>query len=114
MVLIGVSVAWIPILQGSNSGQLFIYMQSVTSSLAPPVTAIFVLGIFWPRANEQVGGEEAWVGTGCVGRSQSPPGWAADCLNILLPPVCVWGNLDLPPAAPPLPCLLLPREPSGA
>ncbi|XP_075848383.1 sodium/mannose cotransporter SLC5A10 isoform X3 [Microtus pennsylvanicus] len=53
VVLIGVSVAWIPVLQGSNSGQLFIYMQSVTSSLAPPVTAIFVLGIFWRRANEQ-------------------------------------------------------------
>ncbi|XP_049632835.1 sodium/glucose cotransporter 5 isoform X2 [Suncus etruscus] len=53
MVLIGVSVAWIPILQGSNGGQLFIYMQSVTSSLAPPVTAVFLLGIFWPRANEQ-------------------------------------------------------------
>uniref|UniRef100_A0A671EC32 Sodium/mannose cotransporter SLC5A10 n=1 Tax=Rhinolophus ferrumequinum TaxID=59479 RepID=A0A671EC32_RHIFE len=53
VVLIGVSVAWIPILQGSNGGQLFIYMQSVTSSLAPPVTAVFVLGIFWQRANEQ-------------------------------------------------------------
>ncbi|XP_037019107.2 sodium/glucose cotransporter 5 isoform X2 [Artibeus jamaicensis] len=53
VVLIGVSVAWIPILQGSNSGQLFIYMQSVTSSLAPPVTAVFTLGIFWRRANEQ-------------------------------------------------------------
>eukprot|EP00073_Rattus_norvegicus_P050386 XP_017452763.1 PREDICTED: sodium/glucose cotransporter 5 isoform X1 [Rattus norvegicus] len=53
VVLVGVSVAWIPVLQGSNSGQLFIYMQSVTSSLAPPVTAIFLLGIFWRRANEQ-------------------------------------------------------------
>uniref|UniRef100_A0A8C0DPC6 Sodium/mannose cotransporter SLC5A10 n=1 Tax=Balaenoptera musculus TaxID=9771 RepID=A0A8C0DPC6_BALMU len=53
VVLIGVSVAWIPVLQGSNGGQLFIYMQSVTSSLAPPVTAVFVLGIFWRRANEQ-------------------------------------------------------------
>ncbi|XP_054427036.1 sodium/mannose cotransporter SLC5A10 isoform X1 [Pteronotus mesoamericanus] len=53
VVLIGVSVAWIPVLQGSNGGQLFIYMQSVTSSLAPPVTAIFILGIFWRRANEQ-------------------------------------------------------------
>ncbi|XDB61068.1 hypothetical protein AB1E18_014431 [Capra hircus] len=53
VVLVGVSVAWIPVLQGSNGGQLFIYMQSVTSSLAPPVTAVFVLGIFWQRANEQ-------------------------------------------------------------
>lgn len=55
VVLVGVSVAWIPVLQGSNGGQLFIYMQSVTSSLAPPVTVVFVLGIFWRRANEQVG-----------------------------------------------------------
>ncbi|KAF4012428.1 hypothetical protein G4228_003957 [Cervus hanglu yarkandensis] len=53
VVLVGVSVAWIPVLQGSNGGQLFIYMQSVTSSLAPPVTAVFILGIFWRRANEQ-------------------------------------------------------------
>uniref|UniRef100_A0A2R9AP02 Sodium/mannose cotransporter SLC5A10 n=2 Tax=Pan paniscus TaxID=9597 RepID=A0A2R9AP02_PANPA len=53
VALIGVSVAWIPVLQDSNSGQLFIYMQSVTSSLAPPVTAVFVLGVFWRRANEQ-------------------------------------------------------------
>uniref|UniRef100_A0A8C5VFB0 Sodium/mannose cotransporter SLC5A10 n=1 Tax=Microcebus murinus TaxID=30608 RepID=A0A8C5VFB0_MICMU len=53
VVLIGVSVAWIPVLQGSNSGQLFTYMQSVTSSLAPPITAVFILGIFWRRANEQ-------------------------------------------------------------
>ncbi|XP_012516121.1 PREDICTED: sodium/glucose cotransporter 5 isoform X2 [Propithecus coquereli] len=53
VVLIGASVAWIPVLQGSNSGQLFTYMQSVTSSLAPPITAVFLLGVFWPRANEQ-------------------------------------------------------------
>ncbi|KAK2505586.1 hypothetical protein MC885_014364 [Smutsia gigantea] len=53
VVLVGVSVAWIPVLQGSSSGQLFVYMQSVTSSLAPPVTAIFVLGVFWQRANEK-------------------------------------------------------------
>ncbi|ELR62582.1 Sodium/glucose cotransporter 5 [Bos mutus] len=55
VVLVGVSVAWIPVLQGSNGGQLFIYMQSVTSSLAPPVTAVFVLGIFWRRAHEHGG-----------------------------------------------------------
>ncbi|XP_058139349.1 sodium/mannose cotransporter SLC5A10 [Dasypus novemcinctus] len=51
--LVGASVAWIPVLQGSSGGQLFLYMQSVTSSLAPPVTAVFLLGIFWRRANEQ-------------------------------------------------------------
>ncbi|XP_044517179.1 sodium/glucose cotransporter 5 isoform X1 [Gracilinanus agilis] len=53
VVLIGISVVWIPVLQNSSSGQLFIYMQVVTSSLAPPVTAVFILAVFWNRANEQ-------------------------------------------------------------
>lgn len=80
MVLIGVSVAWIPVLQGANSGQLFIYMQSVTSSLAPPVTAVFVLGVFWRRANEQVGVEESGVGQAWLA-PPSPLGWAATGSN---------------------------------
>ncbi|KAJ7305995.1 hypothetical protein JRQ81_010361 [Phrynocephalus forsythii] len=53
VVLVVVSVVWIPILQNSNSGQLYIYIQSVTSYLAPPVTAVFLLAVFWTRANEQ-------------------------------------------------------------
>ncbi|KAL8175312.1 UNVERIFIED_CONTAM: hypothetical protein K2H54_019403 [Gekko kuhli] len=53
VVLVVVSVVWIPILQSSNSGQLYIYIQSVTSYLAPPVTAVFLLAVFWKRANEQ-------------------------------------------------------------
>ncbi|KAJ6655967.1 hypothetical protein lerEdw1_004552 [Lerista edwardsae] len=53
VILVAVSVVWIPILQSSNSGQLFIYIQSVTSCLAPPVTAVFLLAVFWRRANEQ-------------------------------------------------------------
>uniref|UniRef100_A0A8D0GFR2 Sodium/mannose cotransporter SLC5A10 n=1 Tax=Sphenodon punctatus TaxID=8508 RepID=A0A8D0GFR2_SPHPU len=53
VVLVVVSVVWIPILQSSNSGQLFVYIQSVTSCLAPPVTAVFALAVFWRRANEQ-------------------------------------------------------------
>ncbi|KAG8145821.1 hypothetical protein E2320_012280, partial [Naja naja] len=54
VVLVAVSVVWLPILQSSNSSQLFIYIQSVTSYLAPPVTAVFLLAVFWKRANEQV------------------------------------------------------------
>ncbi|XP_061456301.1 sodium/mannose cotransporter SLC5A10 [Rhineura floridana] len=53
VVLVVVSVVWIPILQSSNSGQLYVYIQSVTSYLAPPVTAVFLLAVFWKRANEQ-------------------------------------------------------------
>ncbi|XP_034036090.1 sodium/glucose cotransporter 4 [Thalassophryne amazonica] len=54
IVVLGcVSLLWIPIIQSANSGKLFDYMQAVTSFLAPPITAVFLLAIFWPRANEQ-------------------------------------------------------------
>ncbi|TRY64397.1 hypothetical protein DNTS_017094 [Danionella cerebrum] len=52
VILVVVSVVWIPILQSANSGQLYVYIQSVTSYLAPPVTAIFVMAVFWKRTNE--------------------------------------------------------------
>ncbi|KAG7491950.1 hypothetical protein MATL_G00009180 [Megalops atlanticus] len=52
VILVVISVVWIPILQSANSGQLYVYIQSVTSYLAPPVTAIFVLAVFWKRTNE--------------------------------------------------------------
>uniref|UniRef100_A0A7N8YFM2 Sodium/mannose cotransporter SLC5A10 n=1 Tax=Mastacembelus armatus TaxID=205130 RepID=A0A7N8YFM2_9TELE len=53
VILVVVSVVWIPILQSANSGQLYVYIQSVTSCLAPPVTAVFTLAVFWKRTNEQ-------------------------------------------------------------
>ncbi|NXJ92316.1 SC5AA protein, partial [Corythaixoides concolor] len=53
VVLVALSVVWIPILQSSSGGQLYVYIQAVTSYLAPPVTAVFVLAVFWPQANEQ-------------------------------------------------------------
>uniref|UniRef100_A0A803YR60 Sodium/mannose cotransporter SLC5A10 n=1 Tax=Meleagris gallopavo TaxID=9103 RepID=A0A803YR60_MELGA len=53
VLLVALSVVWIPILQSSGGGQLYIYIQAVTSYLAPPVAAVFILAVFWPRANEQ-------------------------------------------------------------
>uniref|UniRef100_A0AAX7UGN7 Sodium/glucose cotransporter 1 n=1 Tax=Astatotilapia calliptera TaxID=8154 RepID=A0AAX7UGN7_ASTCA len=52
LALIGVSIAWIPMVQGSQSGQLFVYTESITSYLAPPVAAVFLLAIFCKRVNE--------------------------------------------------------------
>ncbi|KAK1800914.1 hypothetical protein P4O66_005563, partial [Electrophorus voltai] len=52
LVLIGISIAWIPIIQTAQSGQLFDYIQSITSYLAPPIAAVFTLGIFCKRVNE--------------------------------------------------------------
>ncbi|MEQ2168816.1 Sodium/glucose cotransporter 1 [Goodea atripinnis] len=52
LVLIGVSIAWIPVVQSAQSGQLFDYIQSITSYLTPPVAAVFLLAIFCKRVNE--------------------------------------------------------------
>lgn len=54
VLLVIISILWIPIIQSSNSGQLFDYIQSVTSYLAPPVTALFLLAIFCKRVTEPV------------------------------------------------------------
>lgn len=52
--LVAISILWIPIIQSSSSGQLFTYIQSVTSYLAPPITALFLLAIFCKRVTEPV------------------------------------------------------------
>uniref|UniRef100_A0A7N6BP08 Sodium/glucose cotransporter 1 n=1 Tax=Anabas testudineus TaxID=64144 RepID=A0A7N6BP08_ANATE len=52
LVLIGVSIAWIPVVQSAQSGQLFDYIQSITSYLTPPVAAVFMLAVFCKRVNE--------------------------------------------------------------
>uniref|UniRef100_A0A8C5LU93 Sodium/glucose cotransporter 1 n=1 Tax=Leptobrachium leishanense TaxID=445787 RepID=A0A8C5LU93_9ANUR len=53
LFLIGVSIAWVPILQSAQSGQLFDYIQSVTSYLGPPIASVFFLAIFVKRVNEE-------------------------------------------------------------
>ncbi|XP_043194289.1 sodium/glucose cotransporter 4-like [Amphibalanus amphitrite] len=51
--MVAVSIVWIPIINSSASSQLFVYIQSITAYLAPPICAIYLLAVFWPRANEQ-------------------------------------------------------------
>uniref|UniRef100_W5L7T6 Solute carrier family 5 member 9 n=1 Tax=Astyanax mexicanus TaxID=7994 RepID=W5L7T6_ASTMX len=53
LLLVVLSILWIPIIQSANSGQLFDYIQAITSFLAPPITAVFIMAIFWSRMNEQ-------------------------------------------------------------
>ncbi|MBZ3887643.1 Sodium/glucose cotransporter 1 [Sciurus carolinensis] len=54
LLLIGISIAWVPIVQSAQSGQLFDYIQSITSYLGPPIAAVFLLAIFWKRTTEPV------------------------------------------------------------
>jgi Na+/proline symporter len=52
LALVVVSIIWVPIIQASQGSQLFVYIQSITSFLAPPICAVYLLAIFWPRTNE--------------------------------------------------------------
>lgn len=52
LILVVVSVLWIPFIQAYGSGELFIYIQSMTSYFSPPMLAVYVLAMFWERMNE--------------------------------------------------------------
>jgi SSS family solute:Na+ symporter len=49
-VLVLFGLAWIPLMQ-LISGQLYQYIQSVQAYIAPPIAAVFLLGLFWSRLN---------------------------------------------------------------
>uniref|UniRef100_G1DFX5 Sodium/myo-inositol cotransporter 2 n=1 Tax=Capra hircus TaxID=9925 RepID=G1DFX5_CAPHI len=53
LLLVLVSILWIPGARPSQGGQLFIYIQSISSYLQPPVAVVFIMGCFWKRANEK-------------------------------------------------------------
>lgn len=51
-VVVILGILWIPIMQ-NISGVLYEYLQSVQSYIAPPITAVFLLGIFSKRINSK-------------------------------------------------------------
>ncbi|XP_059137800.1 solute carrier family 5 member 4-like [Peromyscus eremicus] len=53
IVLIVISILWVPLVQASQNGQLFHYMASFSSYIGSPVGAVFMLAIFCKRVNEQ-------------------------------------------------------------
>jgi SSS family solute:Na+ symporter len=42
---------WIPIMKEMAGGGIYKYLQAVQGYLAPPITAVFLLGLFWRRIN---------------------------------------------------------------
>lgn len=50
-VIVGLGIMWIPVMKMISTGGLYQYLQSVQGYLAPPITAVFVIGLFWPRMN---------------------------------------------------------------
>lgn len=52
LLMIGLSIAWLPILQAIQGGNLWDYLQSISSYITPPWVVAFLLGMFWKRASE--------------------------------------------------------------
>src|SRR5690606_34708441 len=50
-VVVGLGLLWIPVMKVISGGGLYQYLQSVQGYLAPPITAVFLLGLFWKRLN---------------------------------------------------------------
>jgi SSS family solute:Na+ symporter len=49
-IVVVLGILWIPVM-ANISGVLYEYIQSVQSYIAPPITAVFLLGISWKRIN---------------------------------------------------------------
>jgi SSS family solute:Na+ symporter len=51
-IVVIAGIAWIPVMS-NISGVLYEYLQSVQSYIAPPIAAVFLLGIFFKRINSK-------------------------------------------------------------
>ncbi len=61
-VIVLFGILWIPIMPLISEGGLYKYLQSVQGYLAPPITAVFLLGLFMKRVNSK--GAVAGLGVG--------------------------------------------------
>ncbi|HEX7034251.1 MAG TPA: sodium/solute symporter [Pseudomonadales bacterium] len=53
IVVVGLGLAWIPVMPLVSGGGLYQYLQNVQGYLAPPITAVFVLGLLSLRVNQR-------------------------------------------------------------
>ena len=48
--MVGLGMLWVPFIRYLSS-EVYIYLQSVQAYISPPIAAVFLFGVFWPRAN---------------------------------------------------------------
>ena len=61
VILVFLGLAWIPFMK-YVSPQIYIYLQSVQAYIAPPIAAVFLLGILSPRLNGKGALSALWAG----------------------------------------------------
>ena len=54
LVLCGISILWVPLVESSAGGQLFVYIQAVQGYLGTPIGLVFLMAILWKRMTEKV------------------------------------------------------------
>uniref|UniRef100_A0A8C9V0F5 Sodium/glucose cotransporter 2 n=1 Tax=Scleropages formosus TaxID=113540 RepID=A0A8C9V0F5_SCLFO len=87
LCIVSISICWIPVVQAAQSGQLFDYIQSVSSYLAPPIAAVFLLAVFVKRVNEQ-GAFWGLIGGLSMGLCRMVPEFAFGSGSCLFPSSC--------------------------
>ncbi|XP_074854310.1 sodium/glucose cotransporter 2 isoform X5 [Carettochelys insculpta] len=87
LCIVVISIAWIPVVQAAQGGQLFDYMQSIASYLAPPIAAVFFLAIFVKRVNEP-GAFWGLVGGLLMGLARMLPEFAYGTGSCIFPSAC--------------------------
>jgi len=62
VVLVIVSLAWIPFMRTLMGGGMFHYLQSIQAYISPPIAAVFLLGLFIRRINARGAIVSLWAG----------------------------------------------------
>lgn len=50
VVMVALGILWVPFIRYLST-EVYIYLQSVQAYISPPIAAVFLFGVFWPRAN---------------------------------------------------------------
>nr|MBC8357588.1 sodium/solute symporter [Candidatus Aminicenantes bacterium] len=95
-VVVVCGILWIPLMK-FISGELYHYLQSVQAYLAPPIAAVFLLGLFWKKINSS-GAVTALVGGFVIGmlrlvaelKKEYLSGWLYTFANINFLYFCVY------------------------
>ena len=54
LLLVAVSIGWIPLIQQMQGGQMYVYIQSIAAYISPPIAMTFCMAMTWARMNEVV------------------------------------------------------------
>ena len=61
LIMIGISILWLPILQAQQGGLLWFYVAAINAYLSVPLCMVFLLGMFWKRTTEPVRNYIAYI-----------------------------------------------------